>query len=165
MSDSALPPLLPKQEVPPVIGRGSLPPLLPPVGGQPKTILFYRGWCLLFVLLYLSFCIYALGVARGDFEPSFGLIEMMVSRDNPSAQAEIVAEKRAEAPGLAVFTGLIALLYGFAAALPRRPWAWTFGLIMICSTIFPYIITAAGAVPLLLYWTKPALKFQFGCRR
>ena len=148
-----------------MIGRGSLPPLLPPVGGQPKTILFYRGWCLLFVLLYLSFCIYALGVARGDFEPSFGLIEMMVSRDNPSAQAEIVAEKRAEAPGLAVFTGLIALLYGFAAALPRRPWAWTFGLIMICSTIFPYIITAAGAVPLLLYWTKPALKFQFGCRR
>lgn len=161
MADS-VPPLLPRSTTPPGIVAAPLPPLLSEVKAASKTLWVYRCWCWLFVLLYLTFCANYVQVARGEVEPSLGLMETVLGRMNPSVGEEIVAEKRARAPEMAIVTALVAFLYGTAAAIPRKPWTWTFGLVMICSMILPFVITAAVAIPLLLSWLKPAMKSMFG---
>ena len=125
---------------PPIAAR--TPPPLPPVPPviRPVVVVIYRCWCSLFVLIYLGMCVNQILVARGVVEPP---------RDLFANTEEVIAEKRAKAPGLAVFTGAIALLYIAAAAVPRKPSAWTFGVVAIASTVFPFILTAAGTVPIL----------------
>lgn len=122
-------------------------------------MLFYRGWCALFIIIYLTFCIFEVLVALGQLEPPLGLIESALDQ---KAREEVIAAKRADAPGVAVFTAAIALLYACAAIAPRKPWAWTFGLVMICGTILPFVITAAGAIPLIVHWVKPPVRHYFG---
>ena len=155
------PPPLP-DALPPVIQAVAPPPL--PLEDKSVLLLFFRGWCGLFVLFYLSMAIYEIQVARGATEPSLGLIESAVSHNNQSIREEIIAEKRADAPGIAVFVIGLAVIYGCAASIPRQPWAWTFGLVIICTTVFPFIISAAGAIPLLIQWVSPASKRYFGKR-
>lgn len=155
----AIPPLLPPV-VPPLI-RQTPPPLIPPVD-KSGMLLFYRCWCGLFVLIYLGMAVHSILIARGDVEPSLGLIESVASQNNPQAREEIIAGKRNEAPGFAGFTIAVALVYTAAACIPRQPWAWTFGLVMICTTVFPFIITVGGTIPLLLHWASRAGKIYFG---
>ncbi|MGC3959021.1 MAG: hypothetical protein QM813_14080 [Verrucomicrobiota bacterium] len=118
----------------------------------------------MFVIIYLSFAAYGIMLALGKVEPDLGLIESAVSRNDPKLRHEIIAEKRAEAPEVAVFTIGVAAFYAFAACIPRRPWAWTFGLVVICTTIMPLLITVAGMIPLLLQWVSPSAKQYFGRR-
>lgn len=155
---SAIPPVPPA--LPPVI-RQTPPPLPPPAPPKAGMLRFYRCWCGLFVLIYLGMATHFILVARGTVEPSLGLIESALSHENPAVGAEIIGEKRADAPGVAGFTIAVALLYAAAACIPRQPWAWTFGLVMICTTVFPFIITIAGTLPLLLQWASPAGKLYF----
>ena len=103
-------------------------------------------------------------IATGRVEPPLGLIELAVSRDDQKTRDEIIAGKRNDAPGDAAFMAVIAAVYGFAAAVPRKSWAWTFSLVMICTTIIPFVITAAGAIPLVIYWVKPEMKTYFNRR-
>lgn len=45
--------------------------------------------------------------------------------------------------------------------LPRRPWAWTFHLVMICIGLTsPCFLPLC--IPLLIWWFKPELKAYFG---
>jgi len=110
--------------------------------------------------MYLSFAILKILEARGDVEPSLGLIETLAA-GNPQARAEIIAGKRAEAPGMAVGMAAVALLYGAAIGISRKPGSWILGLVVICTTTFPFLITAAGMVPLIIYWAKPETKRYF----
>ena len=138
-------------------------PSLTPVE-RPPAVLFYRWWCGLFVAIYLGMSLYEILVAVGRVEPSLGLIESAVNYENDQARDEIIAGQRREAPGDAVFTTLVAAIYGFAAIVPRKPWAWIFGLVVICTTIFPFVVTAAGTIPLVIFWAKPATKTYFNRR-
>ena len=142
------------------------PPPLPalPAGARPAGLLFYRCWCVLFVLIYLGVSVEEILVATGRIEPSLDLIESAVSYDNQQARDGIVAEKRNDAPGVAAFAGLVAAAYAFAAVVPRKPWGWVFGLVMICTTTFPFVITAAGTIPLVMFWVKPAMRAYFNKR-
>ena len=154
------------EAIPPV------PPLLPPVIRQTPPpvptvdksgmLLFYRCWCGCFVLIYVGMAIHSILIARGSVEPSLGLIESAVSASSQTLRDEIIAEKRAEAPGFAGFTFAVALLYVAAACIPRKPWAWTFGLVIICTTVFPFILTVGGTIPLLIHWASRAGKIYFG---
>jgi len=162
MLDGPTPPPLPSA-VPPIIRPVSPPPL--PLEDRSVLLLFYRCWCWLFVLFYLSMAVYEIQVARGATEPSLGLIESAVSHNDQKVRDEIIAEKRADAPGIAVFVIALAVIYGCAASIPRQPWAWTFGLVIICTTVFPFIISAAGAIPLIIQWASPAAKLYFGKRQ
>ncbi len=54
------------------------------------------------------------------------------------------------------FSGLFAV----AALVPYKPWGWTVGLIAICLGLSS--CTAVAAIPLLIYWMKPATKAAFG---
>jgi hypothetical protein len=52
-------------------------------------------------------------------------------------------------------------LYGTAALMPFKPWAWTLGLIVIALGVPG--VTVVVCVPLLLAWMKPNVKAAF-CR-
>ena len=158
MTDSQPPPLPPPQIAPPRLA--SVPPPLPP--SVVPSLWPYRLWCLLFTALYLAIAVTEVLVAREVIEPNFGLIEGAVARQDPKFKQELIEEKRQDAVGVAVMCGVIAL--GFAAAMwvPRKPWGWTIGLLVLVATIFPFVITAAGAIPLLLAWCKPEMKRSFG---
>jgi hypothetical protein len=147
-------------QIPPIIQKTGLPSN----HERPAGVLFYRWWCTLFVVIYLGMSAYEILIAIGRIEPSLDLIESVASAGNQKAREEIIAEKRNDAPGVAVFTALIAATYGFAAFVPRKSWAWTFSLVMICTTIFPFVFTAAGTIPLVLLWAKPAMRNYFNKR-
>lgn len=115
----------------------------------------------MFVAIYLGMSVFEILIASGQVEPPLGLIESAVSDNDPKVRDEMIASKRADAPGVAVFTMCVAAVYVFAAAVPRRPWAWMFSLVMICTTTFPFIVTAAGAIPLIIHWVKPEMKLHF----
>jgi hypothetical protein len=129
---------------------------------RPGVVVFYRIWCAVFVALYLGFCVMEILVARGMIEPGFGLLEDFASRDNAHLRERLIAEKRAEAPALAAFLFGIALIYAAAAAIPRKPGAWIFAIVVLATTIFPFVITAAGTAPILMHWARPAVKRYFG---
>lgn len=101
-------------------------------------------------------------VARGTVQPSFGLLEDFASRHDLELRERLVAEKRAEAPAIAAFVFGIALIYAAASAIPRKPWAWVFAIVVLSTTIFPFVITAAGTVPILMHWARPPVKRYFG---
>lgn len=121
----------------------------------------YRWWCAVFFLIYLSFAIYSLLIASGKVMPTMGIWEELASSGDDAARMEIIATKRAEAPALAVATAAVALLYGAAGALSRKRRSWVLGLLVICTTFFPFIITAAVMVPLLVLWCRPEVKRYF----
>jgi hypothetical protein len=117
------------------------------------VVWIYRCWCLLFIAIYVAMAVSYVLVARGVIEPHMDLFD--------TVNEETIAAKRAEAPELAAFTGAIALFYAVAAAVPRKPWAWTLGIVAIASTVLPFIITAAGTVPILVYWARSPVKVYF----
>jgi hypothetical protein len=124
--------------------------------------MFYRIWCAAFGALYLGFCVMEILVARGTIEPSFGLLEDFASRHDTNLRERLIAKKRAEAPALAASVFGIALIYGAAAAIPRKPWAWVCALVVLATTICPFVITAAGTVPILVQWSRSPVKRYFG---
>ena len=138
------------------------PPPVIVAGRRPGIVTFYRIWCVAFVVLYLGFCTMEILVACGTIEPHFGLIEDFVSRDNKSLHDRLITEKRADAPFKATFFFGIALIYCAGAGIPRKPWAWVFAVVVLATTIFPFIITAAGTVPILVQWARLPVKRYFG---
>jgi hypothetical protein len=156
--NSPLPPLLATPEPAPLARPEATPPLL---AGRPGVVRVFRLWCALFVALYAGMCLYEVQIACGAIEPDLGLIEGLASKGDPALREKIFAEKRSEAPGVAAFVLAIAGFYVFAAVAPRKPWAWTVGIVALAGSILPFIITAAGAVPILLYWGRPEVKRYF----
>jgi hypothetical protein len=153
---TASPPPIPVQ--PPPIPGTSVPPLLET---KPPSLRPYRLWCALFVLIYLGMLIYAILVSRGIAEPTLGLITEIVTTDDPVARAQANAEARENAFGGGVVAALGAIFYAFAAFVPRKPWGWSIGLVAIIASVFPFILTAAGMIPLLIRWITPETKRYF----
>lgn len=52
-----------------------------------------------------------------------------------------------------------ALVHGIAAFVPRRPWAWTYGTVVLALGIPS--CTIALAIPLLVFWLRPECKAAF----
>ena len=40
--------------------------------------------------------------------------------------------------------------------------AWVFAIVVLATTIFPFVITAAGTVPILMQWARRDVKRHFG---
>jgi hypothetical protein len=63
-----------------------------------------------------------------------------------------------------VFTwmGLIlAVPFAIGAFMPRKSWAWVFGLVLICIGLTSLCCLPA-TIPLLIHWIKPETKSYFG---
>ncbi|MCI0516137.1 hypothetical protein L0128_23230 [candidate division KSB1 bacterium] len=63
-----------------------------------------------------------------------------------------------------VFLGLglpLGLIFGIAPFLPKQPWAWIFGIVLIGIGMTSACCLPA-AIPLLIFWIKPENKAFFG---
>lgn len=106
---------------------------------------WYVAYCVLMALLYLS-C-FILGI--------FFLVVTPTDRDMSEAEVQIL--------GIVFVVMGLAMAIPFAAApfLPRKPWAWVFGLVLICIGLTS-VCCLPVTIPLLIHWIKPEAKYYFG---
>lgn len=150
------PPVISPIKPPPLPAAALAPPVIP---GQ--ALRYYRICCGLFVMIYLGLMVSFILVTCGITEPPLGGMTELLTLNNPAARAQALAESRGNAPGSGVVSALGAIFYAFAAFVPRKPWGWIVGLIAIIGMIFPFIVTAALAIPLFIAWLKPGTKRAF----
>ena len=56
---------------------------------------------------------------------------------------------------------LVTCIYGVVPFLPRKSWAWTYGLVVISAGLMCGCWIVAS-IPLLIQWVKPETKAYFG---
>jgi len=123
---------------------------------KPPVLAWYMVYCVLLAVI----CLLAVGV--GVFwmaAPEFMKMVMEANRANQTNE-DIVAIKIVSA--MYIIVGLpLMILYIVALFLPRKPWAWTYGIITIAISFLGCCCIPAG-IPLLIYWLKPDVKRYFG---
>ncbi len=144
----------------------AMQPPLPQMAVRPAVfneglLRLYRIACPLFAVVYLGFIAYSVLITRGVIEPPLTVMEELNTSKDPAARAEALAEEKEKAIGMWVPCAIGALFYAVAALVPRKPWGWTVGLIAVIGMFFPFIITLALMIPLLLFWLKPETKRAF----
>jgi len=142
----------------------SPPPILPPiVPARPTVVVLYRVWCGLILIVYMAFAIQEGLTLAGKEPPRLGPIADFISRDNPTLHGQMMAEERENSIiGLALAV-MGSILFGTGAFVcPRSPWAWVWGIVAIVVSVFPLCVSIAGAIPLFIFWLKPATKQYFG---
>lgn len=114
----------------------------------PPVWKWFVVYCVFMAVIYLL-CI-VLGV--------FFLMSEPTRADRPPTSAE-------EARWFGVLFMIVGLVLAvpFASGpfLPRKPWAWTFGLVLICVGLTSACCLPA-AIPLLIFWLKPEAKAYYG---
>ena len=113
----------------------------------PPVWRWYVGYCVAWALLYGGLVAFGAFLAIGS---------------GPSGLA-IETGDTAEVVAVVLFFGLsllLAIAYAVAPLLPRRPWAWIYGIVLIgfsaLGGCFPI------AIPLLYFWVKPETRAHFG---
>lgn len=112
-----------------------------------KTLFWFRIYCAVLALLYV------VTMAGGAFL-------LIYKPETTKREAEEM-----------MITGIMCVVLGivlfFVSAvgifLPRRPWAWIYGMIMICLGLSSCCFLPF-CVPLLINWIKPETKALFGRR-
>lgn len=61
----------------------------------------------------------------------------------------------------ATLSFILLAIYAAAPFVPKRPWAWTYTLVLICIGLTSPLLLPA-CIPLLIYWLKPETKAFFG---
>jgi len=87
-----------------------------------------------------------------------GLYVIIAEPTRPGTSAE---ETRLTGYVFVAFGFLLAIPFAAGPFLPRKPWAWIFGLVLICVGLTSLCCLPA-AIPLLLSWLKPETKAYFG---
>ena len=106
---------------------------------------WYKAYCVLMALLYLF--IVVAGV--------FLIIAAPADRDMSPEEARLLG-------GIMLFMGIaLAIPFLIGAFLPRKSWAWVFGLVLICIGLTS-VCCMPVTIPLLINWIKPETKFYFG---
>lgn len=110
-----------------------------------KTYFWFRVYCVFLALLYL------LVATMGAF--------LVIARPDTREynETEILIM------GIVYLVLGIALFIPFAIAplLPRRPWVWIYGMVLIAIGLTSCCFIPA-CIPLLIYWLKPETKALFG---
>ena len=111
----------------------------------PRAWKWFVAYCAFLAIIYLLFIALGIAVLLGD--PATFDVEPI------------------EATGYAVFLVAIGLLlfipFATAPFLPKRPWVWTFDIVLIGFGMTS-IITLPAAIPLLIFWLKPDTRVFFG---
>lgn len=139
-------------------GPDPLPPYGPtpygspprPPGGEPPVWKWFRVYVGLMSVLYLAFA------GMGLFMIAFGPTIAESSR-NPSDAFVMPFLGGVYAVLGFVFMGVF--VYGLM--IPRKPWAWIYGLVLICFGMTSPCCMPAS-IPLLIFWIKPEMKAFFG---
>jgi hypothetical protein len=70
-------------------------------------------------------------------------------------------EAKIQGVAFLVVGALLILPFAAGPLLPRRPWAWIYGLVLICIGLTSCCCLPAS-IPLLLAWLKPETKAFYG---
>lgn len=115
---------------------------------QPRVIFWFRAYAASMLLVSLAL----LGFATlGAYALTDADVAMRLNA--AEAQLQIIL--------FFLVAAALVVLYGVATFMPRKPWAWTLGLIVIalgCPSV-----TVVVCLPLLFAWLKPNVKAAF-CR-
>lgn len=122
-------------------GNLSLPAPPPPVWP------WYIAYCVAMAVMYLA-CM-AFGIVLLVLDPSMYEGEM-----DPM-------EARIQGVVMLVVGAVLFIPYLIAPFLPKKPWAWIYGIVMICFSMTSCCCLPAS-IPLLLFWIKPETKLFFG---
>lgn len=110
-----------------------------------KTFFWYRIYCSVLLVLYLAVTIFGFAIVL--FQPE----------SNTSDKAEMLITGVVYGVIGAVFSVLTAI----ALFLPRKPWNWIVGIVMIAFGMTSCCFIPA-VVPLMIFWVKPETKAFFG---
>ena len=112
---------------------------------KPPVMTWFNAYCVFMALLYL-FC-FVLGIVFLVLAPT--------DRDMSAEESRVM--------GVVFMVMGLVLAAPFAAGpfLPRKPWAWVFGLVLICIGLTS-ICCLPATVPLLIHWIKRETKLYFG---
>lgn len=107
-------------------------------------------------------CVDGFLTATGRTKPELGFWDRVATVDNDATREQLLQDKVHEAGVIFAIAcvGLPAFLLG--ALLPPKPWAHTYGVVLLCISL-PLCITIKFAIPLLIYWLKPNAKAYFHC--
>ncbi|MFN0129018.1 MAG: hypothetical protein ACKV19_20280 [Verrucomicrobiales bacterium] len=136
-----------------------IPPLLP--RPKPAVVTFYRLWCAILAIAYLGISGYEFAKFSGKIEPQLGLLSEMAASNEPASRARLIAEERNSSivgTGLALLLMAIMLLGLFS---PRSSWSWGYGFAPIFVSLFPFCVSLAAVIPLLIFWLKPETRQYF----
>ncbi|MBI5159801.1 MAG: hypothetical protein HY996_00025 [Micrococcales bacterium] len=120
-----------------------------PEPGPPSVMPWYRLYCIVMALLYVA-------VAGCGFAVLSGLVRLSGLNDDP------VSEDLGTIAGLCLAVGVpLAAAFVVAIFAPRRPWAWTFGAVLIGLGMTSACCLPA-CIPILVAWLKPDAKAWYG---
>jgi hypothetical protein len=136
-----------------------IPPRIPMP--KPTVVTFYRAWCAILAIAYLGISGYEFAKFSGKIEPQLGLLSEMAASNDPTLRARLNAEER----NSSIFGIVLALLLMAIMLLglfsPRSSWSWGYAFAPIFVSLFPFCVTLAAVVPLLIFWLKPETKQYF----
>ena len=119
-------------------------PLPPPSTPAPPVLTWYRVYLAAMTLLFVVFTV------------------AMVISPAPAPRSGHLREMGWLYPLLGGCVGLpFVLAFGAAFALPRRPWAWVYHLVLIGIGLTS-VCCIPVCIPLLIFWLKPETKRYFG---
>ena len=115
---------------------------------RPRVIFWYRAYAAFMLLVSLALLAGATFLGWAQTRPE---VAMLPGSGGAQTQA------------IAMFLGSVTCVafYGTATFMPFKPWAWTFGLLVIALGVPG--LTVFVCLPLLLAWLKPDVKAAF-CR-
>ena len=110
----------------------------------PAVYIWFVVYCILMALVYLALA--GMGVVYMFIEPE---------KDMSAAEAKIMGS-------VFIVLGLVFFIpYALGPFLPHKPWAWVFGLVLICIGLTSACCLPV-CIPLLIFWLKPEMKSFFG---
>ena len=115
---------------------------------SPRVIFWYRVYAAVMLLGSFAFLAFAGFVAWAQTRP-----EMAMQHGAAQAQTQAMV--------LFLLAATTVAFYGTATFMPRKPWAWTFGLVVIALGVPS--LTIVFCLPMFLAWMKPSVKAAF-CR-
>ena len=128
---------------PPPPGQGWPPPSVNPAAADTA----FR-WFKVYVGVMAA--IYLLGFAGGTF---FAIVDL-------GGTPEEVTDQRIMGVVYAVLGLAFLVVYGVGLFLPRRPWAWIYGIVLI-GIGMTSCCTLPATIPLIIAWLKPEMKARF----
>ena len=133
-------------------------PYQPPTAGsayggwepvRPAVVVWFRVYAAVMTLIYLATTI-----------GSFWLASWMA--DAPDGLRGSEADERAGMGMMLLVVSLACLVaFGVGLFMPARPWAWVYGIVLICIGLTS-CLTMPATIPLIIFWIKPETKAYFG---
>ena len=123
-----------------------------PIPARPSVVIWYKIYCVFMAVSYLLFAAY---IAFLIWLPK----DEIVSQGEVAGKVVFALEHMWR--GLFIGTIMVTMLYIAALFLPRKPWAWVYGIFAICVGLANCCLLPLS-IPVLVLWFRPETKQYFG---